>query len=163
MTDKCRVVLRDFPLLLMQRAQQHSESLVREFALIVHGADDEDTRVPQRLLDLAAESERRYSGMNPEAQALAEAAIEQGIEFIDVEVHVPPSFKQEVIDAVPVLLEVEEYCRTGQLLSLVTPPDLRLFWEWYLLEFVRQIDGLPPNSWLDHLANPPGAMPPVSN
>jgi hypothetical protein len=152
MTETCRVVLLDFPLMLRQRAQEHGESLVREFALIVHGAQDADTAVPQRLLDLAAESERRYSGMNPEAEARAEAAFERGDEFIDLEVTVPRSFKQDTIDAVPVLLEVEEYCRTGQLLSLVTPPDLRLFWEWYLLEFVRQIDGLAPISWRDHLA-----------
>jgi hypothetical protein len=146
-----RVELRDFPLKELQRARQHSEALVREFAMIVHGSQD-DTRVPQRLLELAAESERRYSGMNPHAEDIVEAAIARGEDYVDLELWVPESFKQETIDAVPILLEVEEYCRSGQLLTLVTPDDLRLFWEWYLLEFVRQIDGEQPTSWRDWLA-----------
>ena len=39
------------------------------------------------------------------------------------------------------LIEVDEYCRDGTLLTLATPDDLRAFWIWYLGEFVRQIDG----------------------
>jgi len=146
-----RIELHDFPIDLMLRARQHSEALVREFALIVHGSQ-EDTRVPARLLELAAESERRYSGLNPHAEDVVEAAITRGDHYVDLELWVPETFKQETLDAVPVLLEVEEYCRNGQLLTLVTPDDLRLFWEWYLLEFVRQIDGLEPVSWLDYVA-----------
>jgi hypothetical protein len=141
------VILLGFPVDLMQRAREHAESLVREFALIVHGASDDDTRVPARLLELAAESERRYAGLNPHAEDIVDAAIARGDAFVDLELFVPYSFKQETIDAVPVLLEVEEYCRSGQLLSLVAVDELRTFWEWYLLEFVRQIDGEPPISW----------------
>ena len=142
-----RVVLLDFPLALMQRAREHSEALVREFALIVHGAIDADTRVPKRLLELAAESERRYSGLNPHAEDIVDAAMARGDAYVDLELWVPVTFKQETLDAIPVLLEVEEYCRSGQLLTLVTPEDLRRFWMWYLGEFVRQIDGETPISW----------------
>jgi hypothetical protein len=53
---------------------------------------------------------------------------------------------------VPVLLEVDEFCRSGQMLTLVPPDDLREFWAWYLLEFVRQIEGQPPIAWRDHSA-----------
>jgi hypothetical protein len=147
-----RVVLLDFPLREMQRAREQSEALVREFAMIVHGAHDDDNRVPERLLELAADSERRYAGLNPHAEDIVEAALARGDEFVDLELSVPETFKQETIDAVPLLLEVEEYCRNGELLTLVTPADLRLFWEWYLVEFVRQIDGEEPISWRDFLA-----------
>jgi hypothetical protein len=142
-----RVVLLDFPLALMQRAREQSEALVREFALIVHGATDADTGVPERLLELAAESERRYSGLNPHAEDIVDAAMARGEEHVDLELSVPYTFKQETLDAIPVLLEVEDYCRHGQLLTLVTPEDLRRFWMWYLGEFVRQIDGEAPMSW----------------
>jgi hypothetical protein len=147
----CPVVLIDFPIPLMQRAREQSEALVREFALIVHGALDADTRVPARLLELAADSERRYSGLNPHAEDIVDAAIARGDEYVDLELSVPYSFKQETLDAVPVLLEVEEYCRNGDLLTLVTPDDLRRFWMWYLREFVRQIDGETPISWRSFL------------
>jgi hypothetical protein len=151
-SDMRRVVLLDFPLREMQRAREHSEALVREFALIVHGAQDADTGVPKRLLELAAESERRYEGLNPHAEDIVEAAIARGEEFVDLELSVPYSFKQDTLDAIPVLLEVEQYCRTGDLLSLVTPDDLRLFWMWYLGEFVRQVDGETPVPWREFVA-----------
>jgi hypothetical protein len=147
-----RVVLVDFPVRHMQRAREHSEALLREFAVIVHGADDEEARVPARLLELAAESQRRYAGLNPHAEAIVEEALARGDEFVDLELDVPVSFKDETIAAVPVLLEVEQYCINGELLTLVPPADVRQFWAWYLGEFVRQADGGEPVSWRHHRA-----------
>jgi hypothetical protein len=141
-----RVVLREFPLRLMDEARQHGEALIREFQMLVH-ADPEQAHVPRRLLELAEESDKRYEGMNPDAEAIADAALARGDEYVDLEVFVPDSFKDETLDAVPLLLEVEEYCRSGQLLTLVPSDDLRAFWAWYLGEFVRQIDGLEPIAW----------------
>jgi hypothetical protein len=156
-----RVLLLDFPIELMSQARQHSEALVREFQLIVHGAEDEDTGVPARLLELASESERRYEGMNPQAEEMVDAAIERGEAYIDLELFVPPSFKQDTLDAVPILLEVEEYCRRGDMLTLLPSPQLRGFWQWYLTEYVRQLDGEPPISWKawNAAANPSPADP----
>jgi hypothetical protein len=145
-----RVVLVDFPVRHMQRAQEHGEALLREFALIVHGADDAEARIPASLLELAAESERRYSGLNPDAQLIVEAAIARGDEFVDLELEVPATFKDETIEAIPLLLEVEQYCVRGDLLTLVPPADVREFWAWYLGEFIRQVDGGEPISWRDH-------------
>ncbi len=147
------VVLLDFPVELVQRAREHVEALLREFALIVHGAGDHDPLVPKRLLELAAESERRNAGLNPHAEDVLDAARERGDEYVDLDLEVPVSFKQETLDAVPILLEVEQYCRSGDLLTLVPTDDLRLFWQWYLSEFVRQIDGEPPCRWRDFLAS----------
>jgi hypothetical protein len=141
-----RIILREFPLRLMDQARQHSEALIREFQLLVH-ADPETAHVPRRLLELAEESDKRYSGMNPQAEDIVEAALARGDEYVDLEVFVPVSFKRETLEAVPILLEVEEYCRNGQMLTLVPSEDLRAFWEWYLGEFVRQIDGLAPIGW----------------
>jgi anti-anti-sigma factor len=36
------------------------------------------------------------------------------------------------------------------LLTIVTPPDLVEFREWFLGEVTRQIDGLPPTRWSDY-------------
>lgn len=141
-----RILLRDFPLRLMDQARQHAEALIREFQMLVH-ADPEQAHVPRRLLELAEESDKRYSGMNPQAEEIVDAALARGDQYVDLEVFVPVSFKGETLDAVPILLEVEEYCRSGQLLTLVPSDELRAFWAWYLGEFVRQIDGLEPIAW----------------
>jgi hypothetical protein len=146
-TEMRSVQLLDFPVELVQRAREHGEALLREFAMIVHGAGDRDTNVPQRLLELAADSDKRNSGLNPHAEDVLDAARERGDEYVDLDLEVPVSFRQETLDAVPVLLEVEEYCRNGELLTLVPDDDLRRFWQWYLGEFVRQIDGAPAISW----------------
>jgi hypothetical protein len=152
-TEMQSVTLLDFPVELVQRAREHGEALLREFAMIVHGASDRDTNVPKRLLELAAESDKRYSGLNPHAEDVLDAARERGDDYVDLDLEVPVTFKQETLDAVPVLLEVEQYCRNGELLTLVPDDDLRLFWQWYLAEFVRQIDGEPAISWRDFVAS----------
>jgi hypothetical protein len=141
-----RVVLLDFPLPLMDEARQHSEALMREFQMLAH-ADPETARVPKRLLELAAESEKRNAGLNSHADEIVDAALARGEEYIDLELFVPLTFRHQTLEAVPILLEVDEYCRTGQLLTLVPSDELRAFWQWYLGEFVRQIDGFEPVSW----------------
>jgi hypothetical protein len=141
-----RVVLVGLPVRLWDRARQHSEAVVREFAFIV--ADGRtDTTLARRLLEIAQTSDARYAHLNPDAEVRVENALARGEETITVAVFVPEAFKQHINDAVPVLIQVDEYCRNGTLLTLATPDDLRAFWGWYLGEFVRQIDGEPPIPW----------------
>src|SRR5438270_11387646 len=100
-----------------------------------------DTTLARRLLEIAATSDAEYANLNRSAEAEVEAALARGDETITVSVWVPAEFKQHIIESVPVLVEVDEYCRNGMLLTLATPDNLREFWSWYLGEFVRQIDG----------------------
>jgi hypothetical protein len=135
-----RVLLVDLPVRLWDHARQHGAALVREFAFIeAEGRDD--TTLARRLLEIAATSDTQYANLNPAAEAEVEAALARGAETITVAVWVPVEFKQHIIDAVPVLIEVDEYCRNGTLLTLATSDTLRAYWSWYLGEFVRQIDG----------------------
>ena len=39
------------------------------------------------------------------------------------------------------------YCRSGDLLTLETPADVRAFQRWYLDEMAHQLDGAPPTPW----------------
>jgi hypothetical protein len=141
-----RVVLVDLPIDLWNRARQHGDALRREFAFIA-AEGREDTDLARRLLTLAEISDRRYATLNPDAEALVEAALRRGESFITVEVSVPPDFKDHIIESVPVLLEVDQYCRSGDLLTLAITDDLRAYWTWYLGEFIRQIDGNEPIPW----------------
>lgn len=142
------VALVDFPLQLGMRARQHRESLLREFAIIATAGGDE-ADVPKRLLEISRLHDERYSGMNPEADDAVDAAIARGEEYITIVVHVPEQIKEDTLDLAPVLLEVDAYCRTGDLLTLAPSDEVRRYWVWFLLEFVRQMNGEQPCSWHD--------------
>jgi hypothetical protein len=143
----------NFPLQIGVRARQHREALLREFAIIAIGGGEE-ADVPKRLLEIARMHDERYSGLNPEADALVDAAIARGEEYIDFDVDVPVRIKQDTVDLAPILLEVDEYCRNGDLLTLTPSDEVRAFWVWFLLEFVRQLSGEPPLSWRDFVQPP---------
>jgi len=141
-----RVVLVDFPLRVAGRAYQHREALLREFAIIAIGGG-EQADVPKRLVEIATILDDRYAGLNPEAEDVLDAAAQRKAEYIDLELTVPPRVKGDTLDLAPLLLEADEYCRTGGLLTLAPTDEMRTFWTWFLSEFVRQADGNAPRSW----------------
>jgi len=57
--DLARVRIRRLPLLLHQRAQEHSDELNREFRLMAEQSSDAD--VPRRLVELGEALTARYS------------------------------------------------------------------------------------------------------
>jgi hypothetical protein len=151
-TDEARrVVLVDFPLQVAGRAYRHREALLREFALIAFGGG-EQADVPKRLVEIATILDDRYAGLNPEAEDAVDAAVARNAEYIDLDLTVPPRIKGDFVDIGPLLLEADEYCRTGGLLTLSPTEETRLFWTWFLSEFILQADGQSPRSWLDFSA-----------
>jgi hypothetical protein len=157
MSDEARrVVLVDFPLRVAGRAYQHREALLREFAIIAIGGG-EHADVPKRLVEIATILDDRYAGLNPEAEDAIDAAVSRRAEYVDLELTVPRRLKSDTIDLAPLLLEADEYCRTGGLLTLAPTDEMRMFWTWFLSEFVLQADGQPPRSWHDFSASRPPA------
>jgi hypothetical protein len=147
------VVLVDFPLRVASKAYQHREALLREFAIIAIGGG-EQADVPKRLLEIATVLDDRYSGLNPEADQVVEHAFKSGAEFVDLRLQVPERIKSDTVDITPLLIEVDAYCKNGDLLTLETPDEVRAFWIWFLLEFVRQHDGDAPLSWREFTIPP---------
>lgn len=147
-----RVVLVDFPLRVAGRAYQHRAALLREFAIISFGGG-EQADVPKRLVEIATILDDRYAGLNPEAADVLDAAAQRKAEFIDLELSVPTRVKGDTLELGPLLLEADEYCRTGGLLTLAPTDEMRTFWTWFLVEFVRQADGGEPISWRDYAAS----------
>lgn len=140
------VTLIDYPLQIGLRARQHRESLLREFAIIASGGGD-DADIPKRLLEISRLHDDRYAGLNPDADAAVDAGIARGEEFIDVAVSVPERIGPDTLEVARLLLEVDAYCQSGDLLTLAPAPELRAFWVWLLREIVRQVNGEPPESW----------------
>jgi hypothetical protein len=136
----------DFPLRVALRARQHVESLSREFAIIALGGGDE-ADVPKRLLEIARLSDERYGALNPEADAAVDEGFASNREFIDFTLYVPEQIKDDTVDMAPLLLEVDAYCRSGDLLTPPPSVEIRVFWFWFLGEIVRQVTGDQPTSW----------------
>jgi hypothetical protein len=141
-----RVVLVDFPLRVSGRAYRHREALLREFAIIAFGGG-EQADVPKRLVEIATILDEQYAGLNQQADEAIDAAAALDVEFLDIELAVPPRVKKDTLDLAPLLLEADEYCRTGGLLTLAPTDEMRSFWLWFLSEFIRQADGQAPRSW----------------
>jgi hypothetical protein len=124
------------------------ESLSREFAIIALGGGDE-ADVPKRLLEIARLSDERYGALNPEADAAVDAGFATNREFIDFTLYVPDQIKDDTVDMAPLLLEVDTYCRSGDLLTPPPSDEIRGFWFWFLREIVRQVVDEQPISWRD--------------
>ena len=138
------------PLDVWQRAQEHADELLREFALIsveVHetgGGED----LPKQLLELVDQLTATYSTVTSEQEMIRDEAVMRGEPEVDLIYTLPAEIREATIALGRILDECDEFCRAGQsLLTLATPPESKAFRDWYLDEFVRQIDGLPPTPW----------------
>lgn len=143
--DLVEVELRELPVTVFSRAEEHSDGLMREFALIA--ATESGSAVPRRLLDLADRLEQQYGSYTAGYEREVEAARERGDEFVTVRLQVPAQARAAALEMADMLAEADEFCRNGELLSLVPPPEVLRFRSWYLTQFVDQIDGRPAVSW----------------
>ena len=151
------VHLLKLPVDIWARAQEHGDGLLREFALIAadpHG-DHGVRAIPAQLGELVDALNEQYEGITTEKElALAEAANSGVAEIDDLVFQVPPEARQASVHLSAMLDEADDYCRSGQhLLTLATPPDLVVFRQWYLGQFISQIGGADPVAWPDYLGH----------
>lgn len=146
--DIAEVRIVGLPVALHRIAQEHAQALFREFQLIL--AREPDAAVPARLLALIDELTARYGNDNEaQSQAVADAA-EAGVEAIDLVYSVPVAVAEAVEQLSELMDEADEYCRNGELLTLVSAPSNLVYRRWFLDEFVGQIrHGRAPQRWPD--------------
>jgi anti-sigma B factor antagonist len=149
------VRLLDLPVDLWVRGTSHQEALQREFDII--RSDQEPDALPHRLLALVDQLDGRFRSYSDPAYDRLRAAAERGDQHVDVTFTVPADASKGAAQLGALLREVDEFCLTGQdLLTLATPEPLVRFREWFLEEFIRQIDrGLEPIRWRDYLPAAP--------
>ena len=128
----------------MQRSAEHSDELLREFALIREEGSD---HIPARLLALIEELRGRFGSFSEGPRQAMQAALERGDDTIDLQYQVPPAVAAAARQVGDLLDEADEFCRAGDLLTLATQPQGVAFRRWYLEEFQHQIDGRPPRPW----------------
>jgi hypothetical protein len=143
--------IRGLPVPLHARSQAHSDELMREFRLIAEQMRQEGTHgLPRRLIELVNALEGQYSTFTEAQEEALEEAIAAGDDTIDLTYSLPAHVGDGVRALGAVLEEVDQMCRDGQhLLTLATPPDLVAYREWFLDEFVRQVEGGEPIAWAD--------------
>ena len=152
MTDLVEVRIIGMPMDVYQQASEHTDELMREFALIREAETSEGGHhVPRRLLELVEQLSGQFGPFTGPQQAQLAQAVEDGATSIDLDYRVPAAAREACIDLGRTLDEADEFCRQGQeLLTLATPSRAVAFRNWFLEEFVRQIDGHPPTPWEDY-------------
>ena len=141
------ITLVNFPVALANRAGRHYEAIQREFALIHFSDEATRASVPSRLLDLAERTRAELaSGEIIEREQLT-SAIERGVEHVTLTLRMRRSAGESMAALSELLVEADDYCREGDLITLAMPDDCRAFREWFLAEFVRQIADEQPTPW----------------
>lgn len=145
-TPLVKVRLLEVPVDLHRQASEHQEALRRELAFVEHAQGPD--AAPARLQALTADLNERYGGLTQAQNDRIDAAIEAGEERLELEYELPPDVTDMVIRVGELLDELDQFCRDGDLLTLVTPPDLLVYRRWFLEEFVAQIrDARDPRPW----------------
>lgn len=148
MTDLVPVLLLGFPLLVHDRARQHSDGLHREFRLIVEQARVDEDSVPVRLLELSTVMSGRYGGFTEAQEDVIEQGIAEGQTTLDeLRFDVPQHAGAAAVQLGAILDEADQWCREGMLLLHETPADIVDYRRWYLKNFIEQCAGEPPTPW----------------
>lgn len=148
MTALVEVHLLQMPVRVWARAQEASEALQREFALVA--ADPEE--VPRRLLDLMDALQQRYGDVTSTQEEQLLAAAEAGVAVLPDLVYTVPVEAGEAAQTLGRMLdEADEHCRRGEhLLTLAADEELVRFRWWFLDSMTDQCAGRPPVAWPDY-------------
>jgi hypothetical protein len=149
MTELRAVHLLQLPVRIWVQAQELTEALLREFALITLGGPTQSHDVPARLLSLIHTLDEEYSGVSTEQELALRTAAESGRMVLeDLRYDVPAAVVDHVQALSDLLDEADAYCAEGQhLLTLAAPTEVVRFRRWFLAQFVDQVAGRPPVAW----------------
>jgi hypothetical protein len=145
------VHLLQLPVRIWAKAQEQTDALVREFALITLGGEVASHEIPHRLLALVETFGTRFAGVaSAQEIALREAAAAGRLVIDDLRYVVPAEVTEASLTLGALLQEADAYCADGaHLLTLAAEPDVVRFRAWFLAQFVDQIAGKPAVSWPD--------------
>jgi len=144
-----QAVLRDYPLRLWARQQEHSQELLREFKLLLLGKESGQTttEAPAQLIALSDMFDRDHGPLIERITAERQAAFDAGADRMDSAVPMLPNIGALLDQVRDVLFAVDEYCRGGDMLSLARPRELVELYDWTSQEILAQQDGAEPRPW----------------
>lgn len=133
------VVLGDVPTELLLGAKSHIDNLVREFTLASAAAEGDDVGVTEHLAWLIETVVHGFAEARAAIKRQALAAAQRGEPRTRLTLHLPISAAVAGEAYLAALDEADEYARAARLLTLETPPEHRLFRQWYVQSVVTQL------------------------
>lgn len=141
-------LLRDYPLRLWALQNEYFDSLLRESSLLLVGQGSAGLHgVPPRLLEVARELDDRFGGLLRTTDPVRQAALDAGLDRIDVVMPLPDGTPELLAHVRVVLEEADGFCRREELLALPRTPELVAFGTWAGQEMVAQYGGAEPTPW----------------
>jgi serine phosphatase RsbU (regulator of sigma subunit) len=134
------VSLGDVPTDLLLAAKTHVDNLVREFVLLTAGAESgASSPVPLHLASLIEGVVHRFAEARQSIKRQAVAAASRGDSHVHLELRLGLDAADSGEEYLQALDEADGYCRAARLLTLETPPQHRIFRQWYVGELVAQL------------------------
>ena len=138
--ERHHLELGDVPTDLLLAAKSHVDNVVREFTLAAAGARAGLTaQVPAPLAALLESVVDRFAEARLAIKHQALEAVHRGAPTTSLVLELPSEAADAAEDYLQALDEVDAYCRARRLLTLETPPQHRIFRQWYIGELVAQL------------------------
>lgn len=132
--DEVVIRLLNAPVQLFPATQQHTEALLREYALMAIQLESGAT-APRLALDMRA------------VTAQIAAAAEAGKASVDLVIAAPDNAGASLADARDALAIADRLASDGQLLATPALPEVRWCRDWFLGEVIGQLSGATPTPW----------------
>jgi hypothetical protein len=142
-TSEIRLI--DYPVLLAVKQQQQTAEMMREFQLIILG--EPETHVLHEVVEFAATMWADWGEALTGPREELERAVASGQPYTELRYPVLPDSRANILRYARLMERAEDYCRSGELISLAASPDVYALRRWLVEEFVRQHDGEPPRPW----------------
>jgi hypothetical protein len=151
--EQVTVHLLNFPLQVFGHARQHHDELLREFALLALRPPENRPghAVPSQLLTLIDSLGRRFGGVGDRADQIRDDALADGETHIDLSYNVPRSAGPSLTELHELMEQADQFCRDEQLLTVAATPVERQFRDWFIEQFIAQLEGAQPTPWAGQL------------
>lgn len=134
------VSLGEVPTALLVAAKRHVDNLLREFVLATGGDESGTTSpLPRPLAELMERVVHNFSEARETIKRQATASARAGERRTTLELDLPLTAATAGADYLAALDEVDAYCRANRLLTVETPPQHRIFRQWYVGEIIQQL------------------------
>jgi len=148
---RVRVRLVDVPVALFRAAEQHTNDLLREIALMAAARPDlGDGHLFTEMLGAADTYAHRPAAVRHRIAESVAVAQRQGWDAVTVDFDADALAADGALAWEELLQRFDAMSRDEQLLTLPAEPDLAAYRAWYVRELVEQVrSGREPVSWTD--------------
>lgn len=147
-------VLKNYPVRLWRRQQQHTEAVTREARVLDGGHEDgarHDERLnippPQLLADMLDLCATAFRPLIQQVNTARRQAVDAGLDRIDCRVPLVHRAPDLADDLRRVWDAVDDYCAWGYLRTPPRDSDVSALWNWTFDEISGQYYGATPTAW----------------